>query len=87
MVDEIDDDSREAVAARLRRVREILGMDQRTFAAKAGMLPQTYGPFETGKRDLTLEAARKIRRAHGITMEYMFYGQIGDLPHRIAANL
>lgn len=80
-------DSREAVAARLRRAREILEIDQKTFAEMAGILPQTYGPFETGKRDLTLEAAKKIRKAHGLTLEFMYFGKIDDLPHKIAAKL
>ena len=84
---EEQEDKREAVAARLRKAREILELDQRTFAEKAGLLPQTYGPFETAKRDLTLEAAKKIRRAHGLTLEFMYFGKIEDLPHRIATRL
>jgi DNA-binding XRE family transcriptional regulator len=80
-------DSREAIAARLRRAREILDLDQKTFAEKAGILPQTYGPFETAKRDLTLEAAKKIRKTHGLTLEFMYFGNISDLPHRIATKL
>lgn len=84
---EEQEDKREAVAARLRKAREILELDQRTFAEKAGLLPQTYGPFETAKRDLTLEAAKKIRRAHGLTLEFMYFGKIEDLPHRIATKL
>jgi transcriptional regulator with XRE-family HTH domain len=86
MLEELGD-SREAVSARLKKAREILGMDQHIFAAKAGLLPQTYGPYETGKRDLTLESAKKIRKAHGLTLEFMFFGKIADLPHRIAAHL
>lgn len=86
MLEELED-KREAVAARLRKAREILELDQKTFAEKAGILPQTYGPFETAKRDLTLEAAKKIRRAHGLTLEFMYFGKIEDLPHRIATKL
>lgn len=86
MLEELGD-SREAVAARLKRAREVLGYDQKTFAEKAGLLPQTYGPFETGKRDLTLEAAKKIRKHHELTLEFMYFGKIADLPHRIAAKL
>jgi len=81
------DDSREAVAARLRRVREVLGIDQKTFGMMAGLLPQTYGPFETGRRDLTLTAAKALRQAHGVSLEFLFFGEIGDLPHRIASKL
>lgn len=86
MLEELED-SREAISARLRRVREILDMDQKTFAAKAGLQPQTYGPYETGARDLTLDSAKKLRKAYGLPLEFMFFGKIADLPHRIAANL
>lgn len=84
---EDQEDKPEAIAARLKRVREILGYDQKTFAAKAGLLPQTYGPYETAARSLTLESAKKIRAAHDIPLEFMYFGKIGDLPQRIAANL
>lgn len=81
------EDSREAVAARLKRVREILGLDQKEFAQGAGLLPQTYGPFETGKRDLSLEAAKRLRKAYNLPLEFMYFGKIDDLPHKIAASL
>jgi len=38
-------DSPEAVAARLARVRAILGLSKRDFADRAGLTEQTYGPF------------------------------------------
>lgn len=86
MLEELED-SREAVSARLKRIREILELDQKTFAAKAGLQPQTYGPYETGARDLTLDSAKKIRKTYNIPLEFLFFGKIADLPHRIAANL
>ena len=48
---------------------------------------QTYGPFENGIRPLSLIAAKKIRKAHGLTLEFMYFGKIADLPHRIATKL
>lgn len=81
------EDSREAVAARLKRVREILGLGQKEFAEGAGLLPQTYGPFETGKRDLSLDAAKRLRKAYSLPLEFMYFGKIDDLPHKIAASL
>ena len=86
MVDE-PEDSREAISRRLRAAREAIGLTQKEFAEMAGLLTQTYGPFETGKRDLTLEAARKIRRSHGLSLEFLFFGNKADLPHRIAEKL
>ena len=82
-----NDDSPEAVAARLRAVRQILGMDKKTFAERAGMSQQTYGPFENGTRALSLEAARKLRKTYGLSLEFMYFGKTDDLPHRIASAL
>lgn len=80
-------DAREAVAARLKRIREIFDMDKKTFAEKAGMTQQTYGPFENATRDLSLEAAKKLRKAYGVSLEFIYFGKTDDLPHRIATAL
>ena len=80
-------DTQDAVAARLKAAREALGLNKREFAEAAGMGEQTYGPFETGTRPLSLIAAKKIRQAHGLTLEFMYFGNKADLPHRIAAML
>ena len=81
------EDSREAVAARLKRVREILGLGQKDFARGADLLPQTYGPFETGRRDLSLDGAKRLRKAYNLPLEFLYFGKIDDLPHKIAASL
>lgn len=86
-VREEDGDKREAVAARLQRVREILGLTKREFAERAGMKEQGYGPFENGTRPLSLEAAKKLRRTYGLSLEFMYFGKRDDLPHRIAREL
>ena len=80
-------DSREAVAARLQRVRDILGLNKREFAASIGVTEQTYNPFETGKRDLSLTAAKLIRKRYGVSLEFLYFGNKNDLPHRIAKEL
>jgi transcriptional regulator with XRE-family HTH domain len=81
------DDSAESIAVRLRRVREVLGLDKKTFAERAGMGQQTYGPFENAGRAISLEAAKKLRATYGISLEYIYFGKIEDLPHRIATQL
>ncbi|MFN4062304.1 MAG: helix-turn-helix transcriptional regulator [Paracoccus hibiscisoli] len=86
MLEDREDDI-DAVAARLKAAREALGLSKREFAERADMGEQTYGPFENGNRPLSLIAAKKIRKAHGLTLEFMYFGKIDDLPHRIAAKL
>lgn len=84
---EDEEDRRDAVAARLRRVRELLGMNKREFAERAGMKEQSYGPFENATRDLSLDAAKKLRKTYGLPLEFIYFGKRDDLPHRIARDL
>lgn len=86
MLKELKDDP-EAVGARLKAARLALGLNKREFAEAADMGEQTYGPFENASRPLSLIAAKKIREAHGLTLEFMYFGNIADLPHRIATKL
>ncbi len=80
-------DSPEAIGQRLARVRAILNLSKRDFAAKADLTEQTYGPFENGKRPLTLEAAKKLRKTYSLPLEFLFFGNTAELPHRIAKDL
>jgi len=82
-----EDDSAVAVAARLTKIREILGLTKREFAEKAGLSEQQYGPYENAKRDLSLFAAKKLRSAYSLPLDFIFFGNIDDLPHKIAKHL
>lgn len=84
---EDEGDNIEAIAARLKRVREILGLSKKQFAERAGMTEQTYGPFENAKRELSLIAAKKLRKTYGLSLEFMYFGKIDDLPTRISKAL
>lgn len=81
------EDDIEAVAARLKRVREILNMSKKDFAEKADLSEQVYGPFENARRELSLSAAKKLRKTYELPLEFMYFGNIDDLPHRIAKAL
>ncbi|MGB1214938.1 MAG: helix-turn-helix transcriptional regulator [Pikeienuella sp.] len=84
---ENQEDKPEAIAARLHRVREILGLTKREFAEKAGMSEQVYGPFENARRDLTLQAAKKLRKTYSLPLEFLYFGKVEDLPTRISMEL
>lgn len=81
------EDEPEAVGTRLKRVREVLGLSKREFAERAGLTEQTYGPFENARRPLSLEAAKRLRKHYGLSLEFMYFGNKADLPHRIAKDL
>lgn len=81
------EDKPEAVGARLKRVRELLGLTKKEFAERADLSEQVYGPFENARRELSLSAAKKLRKTYGLPLEFMYFGKISDLPHRIAIDL
>lgn len=80
-------DTPEAIGARLAQVRSVLNLSKREFAARADMSEQVYGPFENGRRPLTLEAAKKLRKAYALSLEFLFFGDKDKLPHMIAKDL
>lgn len=81
------DDSVESIAVRLKMAREALGLDKKTFAERAGLGQQTYGPFENAVRTITLDAAKRLRATYGLSLEFIYFGKIDDLPHKIATQL
>ena len=82
-----EDDSIEAVAQRLCKVRSILGLSKKDFAEKAGLAEQVYGPFENGKRPLSLNAAKLLRKTYSLPLEFLYFGKTDDLPTRISKHL
>lgn len=86
MLEELED-AREAVSARLQRVRELSDLNKKEFSAKLDMSPQAWGEYENGKRDLPLTVAKKLRKVYLIPLEFIYFGNKSDLPHRIATEL
>lgn len=76
------------VAARLIAVREALGFKEQTlFAAKLDLTKSTYNPFETGKRHLSMQVAKRIRERFGISVDYLLFGDIGQPKEAMALAL
>lgn len=87
MLEEMRDDP-VAIGRRLEAVRKILGYpEKKEFAAKAGIGPQTYGPWENGEREITRDGAKALYRTYGISMDFVFFGNKAALPHKIAKEL
>lgn len=84
---EDQEDAREAVCARLTRIRELSGLNKKEFSSRLDMSPQAWGEYENGKRDLPLSVAKKLRKIYSIPLEFTYFGIRSDLPHRIATEL
>lgn len=66
------------VANRLAALRDKLGLDQVDFAKALGIEKNTYNAYERGKRPLSIETAKKIRRRYGISVDWLLFGDIGQ---------
>lgn len=81
------DAMRRNVGERLRWVREVLGMSQREFGRRAGLGSNTYNQVELGLKMPSIEMAIAICDAHGLTLDYIFRGDTGDLKHSVAEGI
>lgn len=70
-------DPPEIIAGRLKALRLELGFSsQQAFAEKLGIDKSTYNPYEKGTRPLTFETACLIRREFGISLDWLFFGDL-----------
>lgn len=68
------DSSKEAIAARLRAVRETLGITQREMAARLGIEGKVYEHREMARSTLTIGEAWEIYTRLGIDPRFTLYG-------------
>lgn len=75
------------VANRLAALREKLNLDQSAFAKSLGIEKNTYNAYERGKRSLTIETAKKIRRRYGISVDWLLFGDLGQPNHQFLLGI
>src|SRR6476646_644829 len=82
-------DPPELIGARLRALRFALGFakNQKGFAKKCGIAPQTWNNYELGKRVPSREEAAKIRHITGVTLDFIFHGDMGGIAFELATKL
>ncbi|MFD2855387.1 helix-turn-helix domain-containing protein [Seohaeicola zhoushanensis] len=75
------------MGARLRIVREALGLSSGDFARSVGIDPSSYSKIESGNKPLKMDMGFAIAEAYGVTMDYLYRGRLTDLPDRVAEHL
>lgn len=75
------------VAARLRMTREAFGLEQGEFADQAGITRNAYNQYEQAQRIPRLDIAIKICGTYGVTLDWIFRGELAGLPFNIAKSL
>jgi transcriptional regulator with XRE-family HTH domain len=75
------------VGRRLRLTRQALRMTQRDFSAAAGIAANTYGQYETGTRLISPARAVELCDRYGLTLDWIYRGELGNLPYKLAAAI
>jgi len=76
MADAQDVSSAVEIGKRLKLVREALKMSQTALCRLASISPQAWNNAETGDNLLTVPNAVKLCRVTGVTMDWIYRGQI-----------
>lgn len=75
------------VARRLALTREVLGLTEKEFAERAGVLLGRYHRWESGSIPISLSSAMALCAAHGLTLDWLYRGKILGLPLWLAVEV
>lgn len=95
MARESYDESVEAIGKRLRLIRLAYSaaqkyekpMGQAEFARLCDISAPGWNNYESFNNRISLENARKVRRRTGVGLDYIFDGDLRDLPHALAVEI
>ena len=77
----------EAIGKRLKGFRKTTGLTQKEFASRAGILDTTYNQYEQGKSQPKVEYAYALCDTYGLTLDWIYSGDLAGLPYRIVKEL
>lgn len=82
-----DPEWKRAVGERLVRARTVLGKSQAQLARGLGISAQRLANYEGGSRPFDIGLATVLAEKYGITLDYIYRGQIHGLPMDIAERI
>lgn len=74
---------RQEVGLRLRLLREHLNLGQQEFGESIGLTYTGVSMIESGHRGLNPEHACRLKRTHGVTLDWLYVGDVSALPHAL----
>lgn len=75
------------VAPRLIAIREALGINKTDFARRIGIDKSSYTKIEKGEKPLLTGNAYKIYQLYGIDLNFIYLGQVRDLPGSLSSAI
>ena len=81
------DELKNAVGLRLRAARLALGLQQKEICEAVNVAESRYSQWENGKNLLDPTVAILLGDLYGITMDYLYRGDLSSMQHSLAAKL
>ncbi|MFS8180865.1 helix-turn-helix domain-containing protein [Pseudovibrio denitrificans] len=75
--------SPEAIAERVKWLREHLGLQQNEFATSIGMTRTQVNNWERATGRLSLNGAMQINNVYGTSLDFLFLGRADTLPQNM----
>lgn len=79
--------SREAIAERLKLTRMACSPSQAAFAKLTGISTQAWNNYEKDVNRISLDQARKLCERIGVTLDWIYRGEMYGLPMKLAADI
>jgi len=77
----------DAIAFRLLTLRAWRDLSQKDFCAEIGVGTNHYSPFENAKRRIPLEIATKLVERYGVTLDWLYLGDMRGMTGQMQAEL
>ena len=68
------------IAERIKWHRELMALDQKDYAKKAGVTRSSLNNWESGGYRLSIDGAIALRRTYGLSLDFMYEGIDDALP-------
>ena len=66
-----DDDRRKAIGARIKMIRQVLGLNQANVAEKLNVSPALITAYETGRREPSIKVLIQLARLLNVTTDWL----------------
>jgi len=76
-----------AIGQRIIAIREALGLNQSEFALRADLKKSQVSNWESGLHRPSLDACIAIRETYGLSIDFIIFGNLDALPHKVAKLL
>lgn len=75
------------IADRLERARHAFGLNQAAWCRRVGITPNAWNQYESAERRISLDQAIKLCDATGLTLEYIYRGQLAGMSNELATKI